>query len=280
MFGIPKPEYRAGSPAIAYSYQSTAPPPSPPQPWSAQNTASASTAPAPSVNTSGTASFFRFGPQPGTCAFCHAEDHQVRKCAIADEYVKSGRASIVNDRIHLPNRQPIPFDSTKRGLKASIDAWLTSQTAPDLTPAQTRAVFTRDSPPHFDSRNASAGRIEEVIESHILQVRESTTADKDEDEFSHDIFKVFATEKKKRGDKVSKAPELSVPPPPTQAPATSSGSSRPNVQYRYHSNAKDQRLLSELEDYLMQGKLSLTTPAHIFAVSPAIRKNVTEKLKV
>jgi len=145
MFGIPKPEYRAGSPAIAYSYQSTAPLPSPPQPWSAQNTASASTVPAPSVNTSATASFFRFGPQPGTCAFCHAEDHQVRKCAIADEYVKSGRDSIVNDRIHLPNRQPIPFDSTKRGLKASIDAWLTSQTAPALTPAQTRAVFTRDS---------------------------------------------------------------------------------------------------------------------------------------
>ena len=79
---------------------------------------------------------------------------------------------------------------------------------------------------------------------------------------------------------MSKAPELSVPPPLTQAPATSSGSSRPNAQYRYHSNAEDQRLLSELEDYLMQGKLSLTTPAHIFAVSPAIRRNVIEKLKV
>ena len=71
-----------------------------------------------------------------------------------------------------------------------------------------------------------------------------------------------------------------MPPPPTQAPATSSGSSRPNAQYRYHSNAEDQRLLSELEDYLMQGKLSLTMPAHIFAFRPAIRRNVTEKLKV
>jgi len=30
----------------------------------------------------------------------------------------------------------------------------------------------------------------------------------------------------------------------------------------------------------MQGKLSLTTPAHVFAASPTIRKDVVDKLKV
>ena len=52
------------------------------------------------------------------------------------------------------------------------------------------------------------------------------------------------------------------------------------MQYWYQSNAEDQQLVSKLEDYLMQGKLSLTTPAHVFAASPTIRKDVVNKLKV
>ena len=38
--------------------------------------------------------------------------------------------------------------------------------------------------------------------------------------------------------------------------------------------------MSELKNYLMKGKLALTTPAHIFAASPAICKDVVERLKV
>jgi hypothetical protein len=38
--------------------------------------------------------------------------------------------------------------------------------------------------------------------------------------------------------------------------------------------------MSELQDYLMQGQLSLTTPAHVFAASPSIRKDVVDRLKV
>ena len=137
----------------------------------------------------------------------------------------------------------------------------------------------RDPPPHFDSRNTSTSRIEEVIESHILQVREAITPNEEEEEFSHDIFEVFAT-KKKRGNK-AKAPELSAPPPATPAPPpVPSNASWPNAQYRYQCDAEDQLLVSELEDYLMQGKLSLTMPTHVLTASPNIRKNVTEKLKV
>ena len=144
----------------------------------------------------------------------------------------------------------------------------------------------RDPPPHFDSRNTLASCIEEVMESHILQVKGEITSDEDKDEFPHNIFKVFAAKKKKHG---AKAPELSAPPPAAQATTppplsqpctTSSSDSCPNSQYQYHSNTKDQQLVSELEEYLMQGRLSLMTPAHIFAASPVIHKNIVKKLKV
>lgn len=192
--------------------------------------------------------------------------------------------------MHLPNRQPIPFDGTRRGIKASIDSWLTSQTTSALSTAQTRAVFTRDPPPHFDLRNTSTSRIEEVMESHILQVKDAVTSDEDEDEFSHNIFEVFAT-KKKCEDK-AKASELSAPPPApraptpstlpplTQASAAASSNSRPNTQYRYQCNAEEQHLIMELEEYLLQSKLSNTTPAHIFAASPTIHKDIAEKIRV
>jgi hypothetical protein len=43
---------------------------------------------------------------------------------------------------------------------------------------------------------------------------------------------------------------------------------------------EDQQLILELEEYLMQGKLALTTPTYILAASPTIQKNITEKIKV
>jgi len=221
------------------------------------------------------------------CVFCCTKGHQLRSYAAANEYIQSGHATWINDRINLLNRQPVPFDSSRHGLKASIDTWLASQTATALTPAQNQAIITHNPPPHLNSHNTSA-RIEEVIESHILQVREAPTLNKEE--FLQDIFKVFAAEKKKCSDK---APKLSALPPnspalaltpaaqiPTHAPATSLSDSQANTQYRYQSNAKDQQLISQLEDYLMQGKLSLTTPAHILAASHAIHKNIAKKLKV
>jgi hypothetical protein len=135
-----------------------------------------------------------------------------------------------------------------------------------------------DPPPHITLRNASTSRIEEVIESHILQVREATNPNEEQEpEFSHDIFEVFAT-KKKCGDK-AKAPKLSAPPPVTLL-TSASNPSHPNMQYRYHCNAKDQQLVLELEEYLMQGKLSLTMPAHVLTASHAIHRNLADKLKV
>jgi len=110
-------------------------------------------------------------------------------------------------------------------------------------------------------------------------VKEAATDD-EEQEFSHNILEVFAAKKKKHNDKKGKAPKLSVPPKESQAHPAAPSNPRPNTQFRYHSNAEDQCLITKLEDYLMQGKLSLTTPTHVFAASPAIRKDVVDKLKV
>ena len=107
-----------------------------------------------------------------------------------------------------------------------------------------------------------------------------TAPDNEEEEFSHDIFEVFTVEKKKCENKPGKALELSAPPPSIQASASGSSNVCPNTQYQYQSNAEDQQLVSKLKDYLLQWKLSLMTPPHIFAASPTIRKNIVNKLKV
>jgi hypothetical protein len=139
-------------------------------------------------------------------------------------------------------------------------------------------VFTCDPPLHIALHNALTSQIKEVIESHILQVREATNPNEEQEpEFSHNIFEVFTTEKK-CGDK-AKAPKLSAPPLAT-LPTSASNPSHPNAQYRYHCNAEDQWLISELEEYLMQGKLSLTMPTHVLTASHAIRRNLANKLKV
>jgi hypothetical protein len=223
------------------------------------------------------ASYFRLGPCSEGCSFCHGQGHRIHECPIGDDYVRSGHATIINGRIHLPNGQPIPFDGTRRGLKASIDSWLAVQAAPMPTMAQTCVVFIQEPPPHTSPCATSTSQIEEVVETHILQIKEAAPADNEEEPFPHDIFEVFTAEKKKREDK---APELSAPPPTTPTPAAAPSMTRPNTQYCYQSNAEDQCLISKLEGYLMQGKLSLTTPAHIFAASLAIHKDIVNKLKL
>jgi hypothetical protein len=176
------------------------------------------------------------------------------------------------------NGQPVLFDGTRHGLKVSIDAWLTSQTAATLTPAQATAVFICDPLLHFGLCNALTSQIEGIIKLHILQVREAASPNEEqEQEFSHDIFEVFTTEKK-CGNK-AKAPKLSAPPLVT-APTSAANPSHSNMQYQYYCNTKNQQLALELEEYLLQGKLSLTTPTHILTASHPVCKNIANKLKV
>ena len=49
-------------------------------------------------------------------------------------------------------------------------------------------------------------------------------------------------------------------------------------QYRYQSNAEDQRLIDKLISLLWQGNLTQVTPAHLYAASPAVCKEISERL--
>jgi hypothetical protein len=148
-------------------------------------------------------------------------------------------------------------------------------------PAQAHVIFAWETPSHTDACSTTTSQIEEVMESHILQVSQVVNlAEEEEPEFLHNIYEVFATEKKKHKPKASKAPELVMPPQHIKTHTTSSGSFWLGPQFHYQPSAEDQCLVSKLRDYLMQGRLSLTTPAHVFTASPSIRKDTVDKLKV
>jgi hypothetical protein len=293
--------------STSYSFQAAAPPPPARQPWPA-----AAKTPIP-LPASDAAAFFR----PRGCIFCTLPNHRLRECLAAQEYVRSGRAIVLSEpggpgRLYLPNGQPIPNDGTGQGIKHSIDTWLAAQPSDAQAPAQ-QVSFAREAPPHlptsYNNRPPSA-RIEEIAEAHIVQVISTGSLGNDEDsddEDPLDFFQVFATEKKKRESRASKLPELQATAPTTSAtpsapvatiPAaatippsiptvsnaraagTSATQTRTTPQFRYQSSAEDQQLVSELQTLLMQGKLAQTTPAHVLAASPAIRKDLVDKLRV
>ena len=294
----PTPPTSYPPPTTSFSFQTPAPQP-------ARQSWATSTNP-PTPHFADSASFFRPRVRTDGCSFCMQSGHRIRECPSAQEYVRTGRALVMGDRLHLPNGQSIPNDGSGRGLKHSIDAWLATQ--PQDAPAPAQVSFSREAPPHIPhtfSNRAPSARIEEVAETHIVQVVNASPSEEEadsDDEDPFDFFQVFATERKKRETRASKLPELqaSVPIPSTVSvpsssttaaptPATTTAkpvttttaaSTRTAPQYRYHSPAEDQQLISELQTWLMEGKLGQTTPAHVLAASPAIRKDLVDKLRV
>jgi hypothetical protein len=177
---LPKPEIVRDAPPSRYSYQTTTAPPPP-----------------PSADAS---AFFRPRPRADGCAFCVQPGHRVRECPAAQEYVHTGRASIRDGRICLPNGRHVPNDSSGRGIKAGIDAWLAAQQAASAPVP----VATSRPALDFERVRGPMACIEEI-----------------------DTFEVFAAERKKRASKAAKLPELtaalstSEPPTPAKAPAMS-----------------------------------------------------------
>ncbi|TFY51017.1 hypothetical protein EVG20_g11208 [Dentipellis fragilis] len=158
-------------------------------------------------------------------------------------------------------------------------------------------TFQRDQPPHqtlsyealplrMDTAPVPRAYIEDIAEAHIFELRSASAEDSgdEESELSKDdlwgMFEVFATEKKKCDARPSKLPEAA------PVPSTSKGKSaaakvepvKSAPQFRYQSTAEDQKLVDELMTWLLDGCLASTTPAHVLAASPAIRKEMVEKL--
>ncbi|KAF8257113.1 hypothetical protein EI94DRAFT_1819005 [Lactarius quietus] len=284
--------------------------------------------PVPSNTSATKASFFR-RDLPNRCAFCQNPGHRVRRCPVAKEYFDTGQITIINERIFLPNSQPVPNDGSNCGLQHSIDAWLAKQSSSGNSSA------ARDSPPHTTFIVQTHGDYQPpVTRAHVEEISEleSSVSDSESEleEDGLDIFGVFATERKKKRAKAAKLPELaearkskalvtsstsmlanavstpSSDPPSTasaSAPTSTSLSAAPTTStsastspptlipiptststfgppfYRYQATVEDQQLTTELATWLLNGKLALTTPAHVLAASPTIRKELCEKLR-
>ncbi len=103
----------------------------------------------------------------------------------------------------------------------------------------------------------------------------------------YNLHEVLATEQRKHDARLPKPqnPPPSQPAPPitTSAPIPSTqpaaNTTRPAPQYRYQSNAKDQQLTTQLFNWLLEGKLTNATLAHILAASAPIRKDLSEQLR-
>jgi len=88
---------------------------------------------------------------------------------------------------------------------------------------------------------------------------------------------VFTAEKRKHDRRQSKVPKLTIHQEHMYQTANTGNMC---MQFKHQLNAEDHHLILELEDYLMQGKLLLTTPTHIFVASPVIQKDIVEKLRL
>ena len=192
---LPKPEI-----CQTYAFQDTTSAVAPPRPsWSDRPTS----APPPVVSDP----IFQ-----SRCMFCSHTDHRIKECPLAHEYVRTGKAVVVGNRIHLPNGQAIPSTLAGRNLQAKIDTWIaeTVATAPTHPPDTS---FSRDPPPHathcFEIVKGGTHR-PPVLQAHIVEIQDDDDELKGEND-DDDLFEVYATERKKRNVKASQLPELTQP---------------------------------------------------------------------
>lgn len=92
----------------------------------------------------------------------------------------------------------------------------------------------------------------------------------------YDMYEVFSTKKKDFRPCRTMALAPQTPLPISPVPSTSTGHT---PQYRYQASAEGQALTMELLGWILKGKLDQVTPAHIFASSLPVHKELVERLK-
>jgi len=163
------------------------------------------------------------------------------------------------------------FEAVRRGE-------CTAQVTDSTTPVES----TTDSTP-CDANNSKEGDNEDDNDNN-------STDYGDLDDELYNLHKVLVTEEKKCKYKPQKPQDptpANTTPAPRTANATSSTSIPPHqppanacaaLQYRYQSNAEDQKLIDQLFHLLLKGKVSQATLAQILAASPLIHKDLVERL--
>jgi hypothetical protein len=117
----------------------------------------------------------------------------------------------------------------------------------------------------------------EIMQSKEPNVEEDSNNDSISGEL-YNIYEVLAAENTKHEARPPKFQEAG--PPPSNLPAGNppNTNSTQGPQYWYQSNAEDQKLTSQLYTWLLEGKLTQTTPAHVLAASAPIRKELADCL--
>ena len=262
------PRIPPAPPLASVSYQSTPPaaPMLPPQQFQPPAPLHTSVQALSSASATPKTDFFRARPQG--CAFCGHLGHRIHACPGAEEYVDTGHVQIINRHLYLPTGEPIPYDGRGLGLKASVDTWLAANQ--QFSSSSTSTAPQRDRPPHQASFS-----FEVILEPPAPKGAYITEADSDDDASVdnypmelYDMFEVFTAKN-------------SGAAPPSAPIASTSASFQPNRpgQYRYQATAEDEALTKQVMDGVLQGKLDQITPAHIFAISPPIRKGIVERLR-
>jgi hypothetical protein len=243
------------------------------------------------------ASFFGKTPRTDGCAFCTLQGHLVKRCPAAEEYVRSGRATIKDGRIHLGNGQTIPNDGSGRGLKFAIDSWIAG-TGPQ--PGESSPIISIQTPGVAALSHDLP--LQNTLSFEAVQYYTSLDDFDDSDlpfpdTDLYDLQEVLTAEEKQR-TRSSRLPEAtpaapvfptptpapptiptSAPaaPPPTAKPPYTPGASRA-PQFRYQASIEDQKFTDELIALLLEGKLTHTTPAHILAASGPVQKALSDRL--
>jgi hypothetical protein len=240
----------------------------------------------PTTLPSDATSFFRTPRWIDGCAFCTQSGHIVHECPIAMEYVSTGRAKIMNNRVNLPNGQWIPNNGSNRGLKHGIESWLVASNPP--IPELTASIQ-----PAAPSQHKTTSHLVlsfEAIQVHMAQIADALESKPESDNSDnpaselYDLCEVLAIERKRHEPRQPKAQEAPLPAPSNPAPPPALSASHPATprqppQFWYQSSAEDRELTSQLFNWLLEGKLAQATPTHILAASPAIRKDLSEKLR-
>jgi hypothetical protein len=173
------------------------------------------------------------------------------------EYLSTGRATVYDARLYLPNGEFIPNDRSNRGLKYAIDTWIAENTtpAPDTRPPLLGPLAKpaepiapqREAPPQqalsFEAIRSEV-HMAEITDITDTEAQEDLIKDEDQDlsQGLFDIYEVLATEKRRRGDAYPARPKDAPASVPASANAASApaNTARPVPQYRYQSNAEDQ----------------------------------------
>ena len=146
------------------------------------------------------------------CMFCSHTNHHIKECPLAHKYIRTGKAIVIGNWIHLPNGQAIPSSLASKNLQAKINSWIT-RTVANAPTHPPEPSFTCDTLPHATHSFKIRGKViygKLVQQAHMVEVQDVNEEQEDDsnDEDFPDLFDIYAMEQRKWNTKASQLPEF------------------------------------------------------------------------